>query len=149
MDIILKKYHKGLGEKNDIVTVKPGFARNFLIPQGIASLASETNRKVLAENIRQAAHRVTHLLTEANKIAEKVAELTLTIEALAGPNGQLFGTITPQMVHAQLETKGVAVERQRISFEAPIKRIGSYEAILDLHKDIKATVKVEVVAAAK
>lgn len=149
MEIILKKYHKGLGEKNDIVTVKPGFARNFLIPQGIAMLASETNRKVLAENIRQAAHRVQQLVTEANKIAEKVAEMTLTMEALAGPNGQLFGSVTTQMVHAQLEAKGIMVERQRISFETPIKRIGSYEAHLDLHKDIKVTVKIEVVPSAK
>lgn len=149
MEIILKKYHKGLGEKNDIVTVKPGFARNFLIPQGIAMLATATNRKILAENVKQAAHRVEHLLTEAKKVADKVAELSLTIESPAGPNGQLFGSVTTQMVHNALEAQGVSVDRQRISFEAPIKRVGSYEALLDLHKDIKSKVKIEVVASPK
>jgi large subunit ribosomal protein L9 len=149
MEIILKKYHKGLGEKNDIVSVKPGFARNFLIPQGIAVLATESNKKMRTEDIKQAAHRVEHLLKEANAIAAKLADLTLTIETLAGPDGKLFGSVTTLMVHNQLEAKGISVDRQRISIETPIKHTGTHEAIVDLHKEVKAKLKLEVVAAAK
>lgn len=149
MEVILKKYHKGLGEKNDIVTVKPGFARNFLIPQGIATLATESNRKVLAENIRQAAHRTEHMKNEAQRLAEKLEGMTLTIETLAGPDGKLFGSVTTLMVANQLEAKGVEVDRARISFETPIKTVGTHEAHIDLHKEVKAVVKIEVVAAAK
>lgn len=149
MEVILKKYHKDLGEKNDIVSVKPGFARNYLIPQGIAIMATETNRKILAENLRQAAHKKDHIKNEALRVAEELEKLTLTIETLAGPDGRLFGSVTPLMVATQLEAKGYEVERQRISFEAAIKEIGSYAVMVDLHKEVKANVKIEVVAAAK
>jgi large subunit ribosomal protein L9 len=149
MDIILKKYHKDLGEKNDIVSVKPGFARNFLIPQGIAIMATETNRKILAENLRQAAHKKDHIKNEAARIAEDLEKLTLTIETLAGPDGRLFGSVTPLMVATQLEAKGFEIERQRIAFDAAIKEVGSYTVTVDLHKEVKAKVKIEVVAASK
>lgn len=149
MDIILKKYHKGLGEKNDIVTVKPGYARNFLIPQGIAVLATGTAKKVRDEEIKQAAHRTEHLKKEALAIAEKLDEMTLTIETLAGPDGKLFGSVTTNMVAIQLENKGINVERQRIGFETPIKTVGSHFAVIDLNKEVKAKLKIEVTAAAK
>ncbi|MFM2375805.1 MAG: hypothetical protein RLZZ165_902 [Bacteroidota bacterium] len=149
MDVILKKYHKDLGEKNDIVSVKPGFARNFLIPQGIAIMATETNRKIHAENMRQAAHKKDHIKNEALRIAEEMGKLTLTIATLAGPDGRLFGSVTPTMVASQLEAKGFEVERQRILFDAAIKEVGQYEVTVDLHKEVKAKVKIEVVSAAK
>jgi large subunit ribosomal protein L9 len=149
MDVILKKYHKDLGEKNDIVSVKPGFARNFLIPQGIAIMATETNRKILAENMRQAAHKKDHIKNEALKIAENLEKLNLTIETLAGPDGRLFGSVTPLMVASQLEAKGFDIERPRISFDSPIKELGAYTVTVDLHKEVKAKVKIEVVAASK
>jgi large subunit ribosomal protein L9 len=149
MDVILKKYHKDLGEKNDIVSVKPGFARNFLIPQGIAIMATETNRKILTENMRQAAHKKDHIKNEALRIAEDLEKLTLTISTLAGPDGRLFGSVTPLMVATQLEAKGYEIERPRISFDTPIKEIGSYSITVDLHKEVKAKVKIEVVSAAK
>jgi large subunit ribosomal protein L9 len=149
MDVILKKYHKDLGEKNDIVSVKPGFARNFLIPQGIAIMATDMNRKIHAENLRQAAHKKDHIKNAALAIAEALEKLTLSIETLAGPDGRLFGSVTPLMVAAQLEAKGFDIERQRVSFETPIKEVGSYTVNVDLHKEVKAKVKVEVSATAK
>jgi large subunit ribosomal protein L9 len=149
MEVILKKYQKGLGEKHDIVKVKPGYARNYLIPQGIAVLATETARKRLAEDIRQAQHRIEHIRSEAQAIADKLNEVTLTIETLAGPDGKLFGAVTPLMVANQLEEQGYSVERQRVSFEENIKNTGSYTATVDLHKEVKAEVKLEVVAVEK
>jgi large subunit ribosomal protein L9 len=149
MEVILKKYHKDLGEKNDIVSVKPGFARNFLIPQGVAIMATETNRKILTENLRQAAHKKTHIKDEALRVAGELEKLTLTISTLAGPDGRLFGSITPLMIANQLEAKGYDIERPRILFDTVIKELGNYEITVDLHKEVKAKVKIEVVAAAK
>jgi large subunit ribosomal protein L9 len=149
MEVILKKYHKDLGEKNDIVSVKPGFARNFLIPQGVAIMATETNRKILTENLRQAAHKKDHIKNEALRIAGELEKLTLTISTLAGPDGRLFGSITPLMIANQLEAKGYDIERPRILFDTVIKELGNYEITVDLHKEVKAKVKIEVVAAAK
>lgn len=146
MEVILKKYHKDLGEKNDIVSVKPGFARNFLIPQGIAIMATETNKKILAENLRQAAHKKEHIKNEALRVAEELDKLTLTISTLSGPDGRLFGSITPLMVANQLEAKGFEIERARIAFDGPIKELGSYTVTIDLHKEVKAKVKIEVVS---
>ena len=149
MEVILKKYHKDLGEKNDIVSVKPKFARNFLIPQGVAIMATETNRKILTENLRQAAHKKDHIKNEALRIAGELEKLTLTISTLAGPDGRLFGSITPLMIANQLEAKGYDIERPRILFDTVIKELGNYEITVDLHKEVKAKVKIEVVAAAK
>ena len=142
MEVILKKYHKDLGEKNDIVSVKPGFARNFLIPQGIAIMATETNRKILTENLRQAAHKKDHIKNEALRIAGELEKLTLTISTLAGPDGRLFGSITPLMIANQLEAKGYDIERPRILFDTVIKELGNYEITVDLHKEVKAKVKI-------
>ncbi|HEX2901351.1 MAG TPA: 50S ribosomal protein L9 [Bacteroidia bacterium] len=149
MEVILKKYHKDLGEKNDIVSVKPGFARNFLIPQGIAIMATETNRKILTENLRQAAHKKDHIKNEALRVAEELEKLTLNISTLAGPDGRLFGSITPLMIANQLEAKGYDIERPRILFDTVIKELGNYEITVDLHKEVKAKVKIEVVSAGK
>lgn len=149
MDIILLKYQQGLGEKDDIVSVKPGYARNYLIPQGIARMATKTNRKVHAENLRQAAHRKEHIKNEALQQAEALANAQLTIETLAGPDGRLFGSVTPLMVATKLEEAGYAIERQRVSFAEPIKSLGTYTVIIDLHKEVKAEVPVSVVAVSK
>lgn len=149
MEIILLKYHPGLGDKDDIVKVKPGYGRNYLIPQGIAVLATKTNRKILAENLRQAAHRLEHIVAEAKGKAEELEGTTITIETLAGPDGRLFGSVTPLMVSNRLEEKGIQVERQRISFEAPIKELGTHYAIIDLHREVKAKLTIEVIAVDK
>jgi len=147
MEIILLKYQKGLGEKDDIVTVKPGYARNYLIPQKIAILATATNKKIIAENQRQAEHRKEHIIKEARETADRLEALALRIETLAGPDGRLFGSVTPLMVINQLEEAGFQLERQRVGFEAPIKELGNHTVIIDLHKEVKAKVNVEVVNA--
>jgi len=149
MDVILKKYHKDLGEKNDIVSVKPGFARNFLIPQGVAIMATDTNRKILMENLRQAAHKKDHIKNEALRIAADLEKLNITIATLAGPDGRLFGSVTTLMLAQQLSQNGIEVERQRIIFDTQIKEVGNYEATIDLHKEVKAKVKFEVISAGK
>ncbi len=147
MEIILLKYQKGLGEKDDIVSVKPGYARNFLIPHGIAILATATNKKIITENQRQAAHRKEHIINEARQIAEGLEALELKIETLAGPDGRLFGSVTPLMVANKLEEAGFDIERQRVAFDGAIKEVGTHEIIIDLHKEVKAKVTVVVVAA--
>ncbi len=147
MEIILLKYQKGLGEKDDIVTVKPGYARNYLIPKKIAVLATETNKKIIAENQRQAEHRKEHIINEAKEVAEAIESLELKIETLAGPDGRLFGSVTPLMVINKLEEAGFQIERQRIGFEAPIKEIGTHVVVIDLHKEVKARVNVVVTPA--
>jgi large subunit ribosomal protein L9 len=147
MEVILKKYHKGLGEKGDIVTVKPGFGRNFLIPQGIAVLATESARKVQAENDRQAQHKIQHVLDQARKLADKIEALSLTIPTLAGETGKIFGSVTNTMVVNRLAEEGIEIDRKRVSFESDIKELGEYSVKVDIHREVKAALKVVVIAA--
>ena len=144
MEIILKEYVKGLGDKGDIVRVKNGYARNFLIPQGMATIATSSNKKVLAENTRQAAHRQNHILDEARKKAEQMAALKITVETLAGVDGKLFGSVTSTIVWNQLKDKGFEVDRKRIIFPNEIKETGTHTVIVDLHKEVKAEIQIEV-----
>ncbi len=146
MEIILKKYYKGLGEKNDVVNVKDGFARNYLIPQGVAVVATPSSKKVMMENRKQAAHKETHVKDNAQKIADDLSKVNLLIPTLAGVDGKLFGSVTHLMVENKLKEMGYEVDRRRISFDHDIKELGSYTVHLDLHKEVKATVTIEVVA---
>lgn len=149
MEIILKQYHKGLGEKGDVVTVKPGFARNFLIPQGIAVLATASSKKMVAENMKQAQHRIDHIRKEAEGMKARLEEIVITVETLAGQDGKLFGSVTTLMVENRLRELGFVVDRRRISFEGEIKELGKFKAHLDLHRDVKADITIEVVAKEK
>lgn len=146
MEIILKGYVKGLGEKNDLVTVRDGYARNFLIPKGLAMVATPSNKKVVAENKRQASHKEAHIKTSAEKIANELANVNLVVETLAGADGKLFGSVTTLMIENKLKDMGYDVDRRRISFDGEIKEVGTFNATLDLHKEVKAKVKIEVVA---
>lgn len=146
MDIILREDIKGLGYKNDIVSVKPGYGRNYLIPQGIAIIASTSNRKMIEENIRQAAHKAEKSLKDAQEIADKMGDLVLEIKTKAGDSGKIFGAITALQVSDGLSAKGFVVDRKKISFAAPIKNIGEHKAILDLHKEVHHEVTLSVVA---
>lgn len=146
MEIILKQYVKGLGEKNDLVTVKDGYGRNFLIPQGVAVLATKSAKKQLEENMRQAAHRQEHIRQEAEKVAEQLGSLKIEIVTLAGVDGKLFGSVTPLMVENKLSELGFSIDRRRLNFESDIKETGSYTATLDIHKEVKATINIDVVA---
>lgn len=147
MEIILKQYVKGLGEKGDIVNVKDGYGRNFLIPKAMAIMATASAKKIQAENERQAQHKIQHVLTEAQKLAEKIESLTVTITTLAGETGKIFGSITNTMVSNGLAEAGVEIDRKRISFESDIKELGEYAVKIDLHREVKATLKIVVAVA--
>ncbi|PWJ42392.1 50S ribosomal protein L9 [Sediminitomix flava] len=147
MEVILKEDIKGLGFKNDIVTVKAGYGRNYLIPQGFAHLATEANKKVLAENIRQAAHKAEKIKQDAVDLATSIGELTITISAKAGESGKIFGAVTPLQISETLKEKGFDVDRKKISFTEEVRMIGSYKAELALHKEVSHEIAVEVVAA--
>jgi large subunit ribosomal protein L9 len=146
MELILKDDVKNLGYKNDVVSVRPGFGRNYLIPQGFAILATESARKQLAENLKQAAHKAEKIKTAAIATAEGIGEMKLIIKAKAGENGKIFGAVTTLQLSDALRDKGFEVDRKRISFNEDVKNLGEFTALLSLHKEVKHTVNFEVVA---
>ena len=146
MEVILKQDIKNLGEKDDIVNVKPGYGRNYLIPQGFAQLATVSARKVLAENIKQAQFKQEKIRKDADAIAAKLEGVKLTIGAKAGESGKIFGAINTIQVADALKKQGFEVDRRRITFESDPKFVGEYVANLNLHKEVKVQVPFEVVA---
>lgn len=144
MEVILIKDVENLGYANDIVNVKPGYANNYLIPQGFAKAATAAAKKVLAENLRQRAHKDAKILADAQALAEKIANLPLTF-AVKAEEGKIFGAITSTDIAEALLEKGVTVDRKNITVDA-IKTVGEYEASVKLHREVKATVKLTVVA---
>ncbi len=145
MEIILIKDIENLGYANDIVDVKPGYANNYLIPQGFAKAATLSARKVLAENLRQRAHKDAKILADAQALATKIEALPISISSKA-EEGKLFGTVTSADVAEAMAAKGVELDRKSISLDA-IKTVGEYEAVVKLHREVKATIKISVVAA--
>lgn len=146
MEVILKQDIKKLGEKDDIVTVKPGYGRNYLIPQGFAELATPSAKKVLAENIRQAQFKQEKIKKDAAELATKLEGLKLTIGAKAGETGKIFGSVNSIQIADALKKQGFEVDRRRITFEEEPKVLGEYVANLNLHKEVKVQVPFEVVA---
>lgn len=146
MEIILKEDIAGLGYKNDIVTVKPGYGRNYLIPRGLAVPATEANKKVIAENIRQAAHKAEKIKREAQELADRIGDMVIQIVTKAGESGKIFGAVTTTQLSEALKEKGFEVDRKKIMFKSEIKMLGQYTAVLDLHKEVKKEVAIEVVA---
>ncbi|CAM3369554.1 MULTISPECIES: 50S ribosomal protein L9 [Aquirufa] len=146
MEIILKTDIAGLGYKNDVVVVKPGYGRNYLIPQGFAMMATPSNRKVLAENIKQAAHKVEKIRQDATDLAAAIGDMNLTIVAKTGDSGKIFGRVTSLQISEMLKEKGFDVDRKKISFDSEVKTIGDYAATLDLHKEVKHKVTFSVVS---
>ena len=145
MDIILKTDIKGLGYKNDVVTVKPGYGRNYLIPQGFALLATKPNKKILEENIRQAAHKAEKLKADAEEIAAKIEKINLEIKAKIGESGKIFGKVTTLQISDALANQGIEIDRKKISINTPVVGAGDYEAEVDLHREVKTNVKFVVV----
>ena len=145
MEIILKTDIKGLGYKNDLVSVKPGYGRNYLIPQGFAVLATGSNKKMLAENIKQAAHKAEKIKTEAENIAARIAETTLEIKAKIGDTGKIFGKVTTLQISDALATKGFEIDRKKIAITVPVEGAGEFTADIDLHREVKTQVKFVVV----
>ncbi|MEZ0486919.1 50S ribosomal protein L9 [Fibrella aquatica] len=144
MDIILKTDITGVGYKNDIISVKPGFGRNYLIPQGFAVMATPSNKKVVAENVRQAAHKVEKIKNDALALAEQIGDLKLTLIAKAGESGKIFGRVTNTQIADALREKGFDIDRKKITIE-DVKMLGEYQATLDLHKEVKHQVTVDVI----
>jgi large subunit ribosomal protein L9 len=144
MEIILKTDIKGLGYKNDLVAVKPGYGRNYLIPQGFAVLATGSNKKILAENIKQAAHKAEKIKTEAENIAAKLEALTLEIKAKIGESGKIFGKVTTLQISDALATQGIDIDRKKISINGPVDGAGEFTAEVDLHREVKTNVKFNV-----
>lgn len=147
MEVILKEDVKGLGYKNDIVNVKPGYGRNFLIPRGVAIIANQSNKKVVSENIKQASHKAEKLKKDAQEIADKISKLSLKIPAKVGESGKIFGAVTALQVADALKDKGLEIDRKKITFKTDVKEVGDYTAHVDLHKEVKTEVKFSVVAA--
>lgn len=147
MHIILKEDVDKVGNKNDIVSVKTGFARNYLIPQGKAICATESARKVVAEDIRQQSHKAEKALEAANIIVENLNKLTVKIGAKAGETGKIFGSVNSIQLAEAIQAAGFDIERKQIVLSNDaIKELGSYEAKVKVHKDTVATVKFDVVA---
>lgn len=143
MEIILLKDVEKLGYRNDVVSVKAGYANNFLIPQGFAKAATASAKKVLAENIKQQAHKESKLIADAEAMAAKLGEVSLTIPVKA-EEGKIFGSVTPAMIAEALSAKGVEVDRKTISVDG-VKTVGEYEAAVKLYKGVTGTVKFSVV----
>jgi len=147
MDIILKQDIANLGYKDDIVTVKDGYARNFLIPQGFAINANESARKQHAEILRQRAHKEEKIRNEAIEMSEKLKDVSLTIGAKTSSKGKIFGSVNTIQIAEALKEKGFDVERKNISVkEELIKEIGNYTATIKLHKEVKVEIPFEIVA---
>ncbi len=146
MEIILKKDVANLGNADDIVKVKAGYAVNYLIPQGYAILATESAKKVLAENIRQRAHKEAKLRADAEALAAKLAAASVKIAVKVSESGRIYGSVTAAQVSEALAAAGIEVDKKDVTVAADIKELGTYEASVKCYKDIKGTVKVEVVA---
>lgn len=145
MQIILLTDIANLGHKDDIINVKPGYGRNYLIPQGYAILATGSAKKVVAENIKQRAHKEAKLKAEAEVIAAKLAETKLTIGAKTSSTGKIFGSINNIMISEALQALGYDIDRKKIILKE-IKEIGTYSAVIKLHREVKVEVAFDVVS---
>lgn len=144
MELILKKDVQNLGFKDDIVTVKNGYGRNFLIPQGFAHMATPSAKKILAENLKQKAHKEAKIVDDAKKLAETLKALEIKISAKAGGE-KLFGSITNSDIAEALEKQGQSIDRKYIT-SGIVKRIGKYNATVRLHRDVIVELPYEIVA---
>ena len=148
MEIILKQEVEHVGSKDEIVTVKPGFARNYLIPQGYAIAATPANKKILAENLKQRAHKESKILEEAKKLAETLQNTTIKVGAKAGENDKIFGSVNALQLAEAYAKAGLNIDRKQITLldADNIKSLGTYKAKVKLHKEVSVEVSFDVVA---
>lgn|SRR5690606_18435970 len=146
MEVILQQDVHGLGYKNDVIKVRAGYGRNYLIPNGLALLASPANKKMVEENIRQAAHKAERIKQDAEELAAKIGALTIDMGTKAGESGKIFGAITALQVSDILKTKGFEIDRRKIIFRETPKQLGTYTVVLDLHKEVKHEIQINVIA---
>ncbi len=142
--ILVEDVHK-LGYKNDVVTVKNGYGRNFLIPQGLAKMATPSAMKQLEEEIRQQKAKEAQVIADATSIREQLEGKVITIGTKAGSNGKIFGSVTTIQISAALKDQGVDVDRKKISIDNEIKELGKYTATLRLHREVEFPVELDVV----
>ncbi len=147
MEVILKKNVDKLGYANEVVTVKPGYGRNFLIPQGYAVLATASAKKAHEEIMRQKSHKESKMLAEAQEVAAKLADVTLSIATKAGENGKIFGSVNTVQIAEALREAGFDIDRKSLKIkDEPIRDLGTFEAEANLYKGVKQTFKFEVVS---
>jgi large subunit ribosomal protein L9 len=147
MEVILKKNVDKLGYANEIVNVKPGYGRNFLIPQGYAVLATASAKKAHEEVMRQKSHKEAKMLSEAQELAGKIAEVSVSIATKAGENGKIFGSVNTVQLADALRKAGYDIDRKSLKIkDEPIKDLGTYEAEANLYKGVKQSFKFEVVS---
>ena len=146
MEVILIQDVANLGYKNDIIKVKDGYGRNYLIPNRMAVIANDSNRKQLAENLKQQAHKMAKLLADAQALAEKLANTVITLSAKANEDGKIFGTITTAQVAEALAAQGIEIDKKVITIEEAVKTLGEATAFAKLHREVKAEIKLNVIA---
>ena len=146
MQVILKEDVINLGYKDDIVTVKDGYGRNFLIPTGKAVIASESAKKVLAENLRQRAHKLAKIKEDAQALAAKLEGVSLTIATKVSSTGTIFGSVGNIQIAEELAKLGHNIDRKIIVVKDAVKEVGNYKAIVKLHKEVSVEIPFEVVA---
>ena len=146
MEVILKQDISGLGYKNDIVKVRAGYGRNYLIPNGYALIANDSNRRLITENVRQMSHKAAKLKQDAVALAAKVGDFVVEIKTKAGESGKIFGAVTALQIADVLKAKGFDIDRKKVILKDNPKQVGTYNAVLDLHKEVKHEIKVVVSA---
>lgn len=146
MEVILKEDVPNLGYKDDIVNVKRGYGRNYLIPQGKAYIATESAKKVLAENLKQRAHKIEKIKNEAQELAGKLEGVSLTIGAKTSSTGTIFGSVTNIQIADALKGKGFDIDRKLIVIKDSVKEVGAYKATVKLHKEVSVEIPFEVVS---
>lgn len=146
MKIILKEDIPALGYKDDVVEVRDGYGRNYLIPQGKAVIANASALKILAENQRQRAHKLAQLKADAEALAASLKDVALTIGAKTSSTGTIFGSVNSIQIAEALEKLGFNVDRKVIDIKEPVKEVGKYNAVLKLHKEVSVEIPFEVVS---
>lgn len=146
MQVILKEDVANLGYKDEIVTVKDGYGRNYLLPQGKAVVATESAKKMLAEDLKQRAHKLEKIKKDAEALAAKLNGVSLTIGAKTSSTGTIFGSVNNIQVAEALDKLGYAVDRKQIVIKDAVKEVGTYAAILKLHKEVSVEIPFEVVS---
>jgi len=144
MEIILLKDVPGLGFKDEILNVKNGYGRNFIIPQGYGVLANNSNKKVLEENLKQTIKKQKEILKEAEKLAKKIGDLVLEIKIKTGSEDKIFGSVTTAQIAKMLIEKGLEIHKKNISILTKVNAIGEYDVNLKIHKDLTHTIKINV-----
>jgi len=146
MEIILLEDVTNLGYKDDVLKVKDGYGRNYLLPQKKAILATESAKKRLAEDLRQRAHKLERIKNDAQALADKLKDVTLTIGAKTSSTGKIFGAVTNIQIADALEKEGYVIDRKVIVLKEPVKEIGSSVATLKLHKEVSVEIPFEVIS---